>query len=263
MSWPSRFIKPDEQVINIMKPLFCIAHRGGPQAGKAPLPENSLAAIRRALDMGVEAIEIDVYQVEGELLVMHDRRLGRVVSGKGIITELPLSYLREQRLENGESIPTLTQILQLVGDSALLNIEIKGEHVVPALANCLRDYITAHQGSYEQYLISSFDHQQLFQSLQQLPEVRRGVLIEGIPLDYAACCEPLKAYSFNTHLSFITPELLGDARHRGFKNWVYTVNHEDDWKKLQLLGVDAVFTDKPDALMEFNAKTPNRCGIGC
>lgn len=244
-----------------MSPLGCIAHRGGPQAGPTPLPENSLAAIKRALELGVDAIEIDVYQIEGELLVTHDRRLGRVVSGQGIITELPLSYLREQHLENGETIPTLQQVLQLVGDRALLNIEIKGEQVVPVLANCLRDYIGNHQGSYEQYLISSFDHQQIFQSLQQLPDVKRGVLIEGIPLDYAACCERLKAYSFNTHLSFVTPELLADARQRGLKNWVYTVNHEDDWKKLQLLGVDAVFTDKPDALMAFNAKTSNRGGI--
>lgn len=244
-----------------MKPLFCIAHRGGPQVGKVSLPENSLAAIARALELGVDAIEIDVYQIDGELLVTHDRRLGRVVSGQGIITELPLSYLREQHLENGEPIPTLQQVLQLVGDRALLNIEIKGEQVVPVLANCLRDYMSAHQGSYEQYLISSFDHQQIFQSLQQLPEVKRGVLIEGIPLDYAACCEPLKAYSFNTHLSFITPELLADARHRGFKNWVYTVNHDDDWQTLQRLGVDAVFTDRPDALIAFNNNTPNRCGL--
>lgn len=238
-----------------MSKLGCIAHRGGPQAGKTPLPENSLAAIKRALDLGVDAIEIDIYQVEGELLVTHDRRLGRVVSGTGIITELPLAYLHEQHLENGEPIPELQQVLQLVGDRVLLNIEIKGENVVPVLAKCLRDYIGSHQGSYEQYVISSFDHQQLYQSMQQLPEIRRGVLVEGIPLNYAECCEPLRAYSFNTHLSFVTPELLADARKRGLKNWVYTVNHEEDWRRLQRLGVDAVFTDKPDALMAFNART--------
>ena len=81
------------------------------------------------------------------------------------------------------------------------------------------------------------------------------MLIEGIPLDYAACCEPLKAYSFNTHLSFVTPELIQDAQQRGLKNWVYTVNHEDDWEIMQQLGVDAVFTDKPDALLAFNQQT--------
>ena len=87
-----------------------------------------------------------------------------------------------------------------------------------------------------------------------MPQVKRAALIEGIPLDYAQCCEPLKAYAFNTHLSFITPELINDARKRGLKNWVYTVNHEEDWRWLQELGVDGVFTDKPDLLQNFNLK---------
>lgn len=235
-----------------MKPLLCIAHRGGPLAGPAPLPENSLAAIARALTLGVYAVEIDVFQIQGELFVTHDRRLGRAVSGQGIITEQSLDYLTAQQLANGEPLPRLQQVLELIGDKALLNIEIKGANTVPTLLRVLDDYIQAHQASYEQYCVSSFDHQQLFQCLQQAPQLKRGVLIEGIPLDYAACCEPLKAYSFNTHLSFITPELIQDAQARGLKNWVYTVNHEDDWQFMQQLGVDAVFTDRPDALIAFN-----------
>jgi len=237
-----------------MKPLLCIAHRGGPQFIQSSLPENSLAAIARALELGVYAVEIDIFQIEDELLVTHDRRLGRVVSGAGIITDQPLHYLREQQLENGEPIPTLQQVLELVGDKALLNIEIKGANSVPALTRVLNEYVSAHQGSYEQYVISSFDHQQLFQCMQQLPHIKRGVLIEGIPLDYAACCEPLNAYSFNTHLSFITPALIQDAQKRGLKNWVYTVNQEDDWKAMMELGVDAVFTDRPDQLIAFNQR---------
>lgn len=217
-----------------------------------PLPENSLAAIARALDAGVDAVEIDIYQVEGELLVTHDRRLGRVVSGQGIITELPLAYLREQRLENGEPLPTLRDILALMKDRALLNIEIKGAHCVPALTRQLEAVVRDAQLTFEQYIVSSFDHQQLYQCLQLMPQVRRAALIEGIPLDYAQCCVPLQAYAFNTHLSFITPELLADARKRGLKNWVYTVNSEDDWLRLGNLGVDGVFTDKPDLLQEFN-----------
>lgn len=235
-----------------MKPLLSIAHRGGPHFAQASLPENSLAAISRALELGVYAIEIDIFHIDGELLVTHDRRLGRVVSGEGIITGRSLDYLRQQRLENGEPIPTLQQILALVGDKAVLNIEIKGANSVPALKSVLDDYVSSQSGSYEQYVISSFDHQQLFQCMQQLPQVKRGVLIEGIPLDYAACCAPLNAYSFNTHLSFITPELIQDAQKRGLKNWVYTVNHEEDWTAMMALGIDAVFTDKPDQLLAFN-----------
>jgi len=228
------------------KPI-CIAHRGGPLMYNQPLPENSLAAISRALDAGVTAIEIDIYQVEGELLVTHDRRLGRVVSGQGIITELPLIYLREQTLENGEPLPTLRDVLALVKNRALLNIEIKGADCVTVLNQQLTAFVQEHQLGFEHYIISSFDHQQLFQSLQILPQVKRAVLIEGIPLDYAQCCEPLKAYAFNTHLSFITPDLFADARRRGLKNWVYTVNNEDDWRWLEGIGVDGIFTDKPGA----------------
>lgn len=219
-----------------------------------PLPENSLAAISRALAAGVDAVEIDIYQIEGELLVTHDRRLGRVVSGQGIITDLPLAYLRQQTLENGEPLPTLRNILALVGNRALLNIEIKGANCVPTLKQQLEAFVSDNQLSFEHYVVSSFDHQQLHQCLQVIPQVKRAVLIEGIPLDYAQCCEPLKAYAFNTHLSFITAELLADARKRGLKNWVYTVNNEDDWAWLQGLNVDGIFTDKPDLLQNFTLK---------
>ncbi|HWV16527.1 MAG TPA: glycerophosphodiester phosphodiesterase [Cellvibrio sp.] len=236
-----------------MSALMCIAHRGGPLVNNNPLPENSLAAIARALTLGVDAIEIDIWQVEGELLVTHDRRLGRVVSGQGIITDVSLAYLRQQHLENGETLPSLQQVLELVGSRALLNIEIKGANSVPALKEMLDSFCRERQQSYEQYIISSFDHQQLYQCLQLLPQVRRAALIEGIPLDYARCCDALKAYSFNTHLSFLSRELLQDARNRGLQNWVYTANHADDWTWLQSLGVDAVFTDRPDELLAFNA----------
>jgi glycerophosphoryl diester phosphodiesterase len=236
-----------------MTKLTCIAHRGGPLMNNQPLPENSLAAIARALDAGVDAVEIDIYQVEGELLVTHDRRLGRVVSGQGIITDLPLAYLREQKLENGELLPTLRDVLALVSDRAMLNIEIKGANCVSMLKQQLDTFVQDHQLGFEHYIVSSFDHQQLYQSLQALPQIKRAVLVEGIPLEYAQCCDPLKAYAFNTHLSFITPELLADARKRGLKNWVYTVNNQDDWRWLQALGVDGVFTDIPDRLQKFMA----------
>jgi glycerophosphoryl diester phosphodiesterase len=96
-----------------------------------------------------------------------------------------------------------------------------------------------------------------------LPQVRRAVLIEGIPLDYARSCEPLKAYAFNTHLGFLTPELLEDASRRGLKNWVYTVNHEDDWHRLYAMGVDGVFTDVPDQLQRFNRSMNSDDGAVC
>lgn len=237
-----------------MAKLFCIAHRGGPIISEHTSPENSLEAIERSLALGVDAIEIDIWLVDGELWVTHDRRLGRQIPGSGLLTQKTRNEISHLTLENDEPIPTLTQVLSLIGDRALLNIEIKGQHCVPALIKTLTQYSHDHQVSLEQYIVSSFDHRQLHQLLQQAPQIKRGVLIEGIPLDYAQCCDALRAYSFNTHISFLSQELIDDARKRGLKNWVYTVNHADDWEWMLKLGVDGVFTDKPAELLQFNAK---------
>jgi glycerophosphoryl diester phosphodiesterase len=227
-------------------PLYCIAHRGGTG------PENSLQAISRSLALGVDAIEIDIWQIEGELLVTHDRRLDRLTNGKGLITDLPLVELRKLALANGEPIPTLRDVLVLVREKALLNIEIKGQDCAPALVEQLTGHCADTGDSLDNYVVSSFDHRQLYQMLQLAPRVRRGVLVEGIPLVYAGCCAALQAYSFHTSVNFISSALIDDARARGLKNWVYTVNHANDWRWLRSLGVDGVFTDYPEQLLAFN-----------
>ena len=229
-----------------------IAHRGGPLINNQPLPENSLAAIQRALDIGIKSIEIDVFAVKGKLLISHDRRLGRTISGQGVITDQSLEYLSQQRLANGETIPELQQVLELIGDKAELNIEVKGQNTVIPVIDCLREWISNQRLEIEQFVVSSFDHQQLFQSMQLLPELRRGVLIEGIPIDYAGVCRELNAFSLNSHLGFFTEALLSDARRYGVENWIYTVNYRDDAEWLYELGADAIFTDKPDLMMSLN-----------
>lgn len=228
------------------KPLSCIAHRGGPG------PENSLEAITSSLALGVDAIEIDLWYLQGELWVTHDRRLGRQLAGTGQLLEQSRDTLENLRLENGEPIPKLHQVLELVGNRSMLNIEIKGPDCAEALSQSLRDYSQAGSLGLEQYLVSSFDHPQLYQMLKLLPEVRRGVLVAGIPLDYARCCEALRAYSLNSDIDFVNAALVEDAHKRGLQSWVYTANHRDDWRRLSQMGVDGVFTDFPAELQKFN-----------
>lgn len=230
----------------MLKPLTCIAHRGG--SG----PENSLEAITSSLALGVDAIEIDLWYLHGELWVTHDRRLGRQLPGEGQLLEQSRENFYALRLENGESIPKLTQVLELVGARALLNIEIKGPNCAKALAQCLVEYRGDTPECLEQILISSFDHPQLYQMFKLLPQVRRGVLVAGIPLDYARCCEELRAYSLNSDIDFVNSLLVEDAHKRGLKSWVYTANHPDDWERLSQMGVDGVFTDFPQELQQFN-----------
>lgn len=235
--------------------LICIAHRGGPIIEDITSPENSLEAIRRSLDLGVEAIEIDVWQLHGQLFVTHDRMLGRQIPGSGLLKHKSLAELRALRLANGEPLPTLEAVLSLIGDRAELNIEIKGADSALAVLDTLTTHVRDHQQSWEQYSISSFDHQQLYTLLHKAPHIRRGVLIEGIPLDYAACCEPLRAWSLNAHVGFLDQHLVNDAHRRGLRVFIYTVNTPEDWQWMQELGVDGVFTDRPGELLAFNTAT--------
>ena len=237
-----------------MPSLLCIAHRGGPIIDDVISPENSLQAIQRSLALGVDAIEIDVWQLHGELFVTHDRALGRQIAGSGLLQSKSLDELQQLRLSNGEPLPRLYDVLDAIGDRTALNIEIKGANSADAVIRTLTGFVEDHQLSFEQYSVSSFDHQQLFEMLQKAPQIKRGVLIEGIPLDYAACCTALQAWSLNSHVGFLNQALVNDARQRGLKNFIYTVNTEEDWQWMVALGVDGVFTDRPAELLQFNRR---------
>ncbi|WP_444919860.1 glycerophosphodiester phosphodiesterase [Microbulbifer sp. CnH-101-G] len=230
--------------------LFCFAHRGY----QLRASENTLQAISQALELAVGGIEIDVWNIGGQLLVTHDRRLGRLLSGNELITDLHPDTLRERTLPCGNKIPTLREVLELVGNSAQLNIEIKGPNSAALVAKEIRMFVSDEGTSFEQYIVSSFDHRQLHECLHLIPEVRRGVLFSGIPLDLAASTGPLKAYSLHTCLDFLEADLIADAKRRGLKNYVFTVNNPDDLLLLATQGVDGVFTDEPQIVLDFNTQ---------
>ncbi|GAB3093983.1 glycerophosphodiester phosphodiesterase [Aestuariicella hydrocarbonica] len=229
-------------------PLLCIAHRGGSQL----FSENTLAAFTESLALGVDAIELDIWNIGGELLVTHDRRLGKTLPGQGRLIDHHPQQLKELILECGNRLTTLPEVLELVGNQVMLNIELKGPNCVDGVASALESYARDHQAGFDHYVISSFDHRQLYDFKQCLPQVKRGVLVEGVPLDYAACADALEAYSFHPSINFINQELVNDAKVRGLQVWVYTVNEEEDMQWMVELGVDGVFTDFPRRLLAFN-----------
>ena len=112
-------------IIEASRPMLCIGHRGA----KGYRPENTLSSVAKALEQGARYIEVDVYYVDRELLVFHDNRLERTTDGEGYLMEKTLATLRALDAGDGERIPTLLEVCQLVEGRACLNIELKGaEH---------------------------------------------------------------------------------------------------------------------------------------
>lgn len=225
--------------------MLIFAHRGA----SGYVAENTLAAMAKAIELGATAIELDVHNVEGELVVFHDRRLDSKSSGQGIIHLVNKGYLDTVTVK-GEPIPTLWQVLELVAGRATINIELKGVNTVAPLLTLYPKAITELGFSAEQLLISSFNHPYLQQVKQALPQALVAPLLASIPLDGAAVVSELNAYSLHLDVSFISKALVDDAHHRGAKVYVYTVDYSDDIHALQQLGVDGIFSNFPDRAMQ-------------
>ncbi len=230
--------------------MLCIAHRGGRGLGT----ENALATIEQSLALGVDGIEIDVWEIQGELLVTHDRELGRVIQGQGRLYDITKEQLTHLRHVDNSPVATLQQVLDLVGTRALINVELKGPRGVELLAQVLQNHHRQSGLDFANTVVSSFDHQQLLWLKQHAPQLRRGALYYGDNILWATVIDILKPFSINIDLDFFKPATAAMAQAQGIHTWVYTVNDERDFLALKRAQVSGVFTDYPNKLQKFLAE---------
>lgn len=224
---------------------ICIGHRGA----KGYRPENTLPSFEYAIELGCEWVELDVYLVEGELLVIHDQRVDRTTDGSGEIKDLGLDYLRSLDAGNGARIPTLAEVLDLVGRRCRINVELKGEKTAGATCELLDRYCETGWRS-DDFLLSSFSHQELMQTDVKFP---RGALFAKLMPDQWLRASNLNAWSVNFDKQDVTPELVMEAHDRGYKVLVYTVNEAADITRMIECGVDGIFSDYPDRVLSIRS----------
>ena len=217
---------------------LCIGHRGA--SGHAP--ENTLKAFELAITMGCPWIELDVYVVEGELLVIHDDKLNRTTDGSGFVEAQTLAYLRSLNAGDGEKIPLLSEVIELVDHRCKINIELKGKGTANPVNELLSKFIS--NGWHEdEFLISSFDHKELANSATG---IKRGALFYKQTASMFDRAAALNAYAVNLSLKITNAETVSQAHEKGYKVFVYTVNSHDEMLALKQIGVDGVFTNFPD-----------------
>lgn len=221
--------------------MLVFAHRGA----SGTEPENTLRAIQSALNMGVDGIEVDVFEVDNTLLVIHDRWLHRTTTGSGQIYQHKVDYLRNLDAGQGEKIPTLDEVLALTSNKCILNIELKQLTHINLLFSVLDHAIKNSTLTINHILLSSFNHHLLNNIYQQRSEFAIGALTACCPLDYANFAQQLNAYSVHVDIDFINKKFVDDAHNRGLKVLVYTVDEPDDILAMKRLGVDGIFTNFP------------------
>ncbi|MCH2454861.1 MAG: glycerophosphodiester phosphodiesterase [Idiomarina sp.] len=217
------------------------AHRGASYEA----PENTLAAFTRAMDSGVYGIELDVYGIDGERFVFHDRYLERLTATPGRLKDLSAEQIKHLKIFGQQPIPTLRDALKHINGHCHVNIELKGDIPTRELLKDVDFALTNTSFSQEQLLFSSFNHHWLQRLKKRRPDALIGALSASCPLTYCQFAEDLNAYSAHFAVDFVTKELVEDGHERGLQVYVYTVDERHDIEELHEMGVDGIFTNHP------------------
>jgi len=225
--------------------LLKIGHRGA----KGHLAENTLESIQKALDFGVDAIEIDAHRCKtGELVIIHDFTLDRTTNGSGEIAKKSLAELQALKIENKFRIPLLTEVLDLIEGKCAINIELKGLNTATATSKILKKYIAERNWKYEDFIVSSFQKNELFQMRKLDENVPLGILSKASVTEAIELGKLLNASAIHPSLGIITRDNVKASHEAGFKVNVWTVNEPEHIARMQEFGVDGIISDFPDRL---------------
>ncbi|MBL6643801.1 MAG: glycerophosphodiester phosphodiesterase [Flavobacteriaceae bacterium] len=228
---------------SVQKNPLIIGHRGA----KGHIAENTLPSISKAMALGVDGIEIDVFVCKtGELVVFHDKSLDRLTDGVGLIEELTLEEIQKLRVLGKYKIPTLVEVLDLIEAKVFLNIELKGSKTAKPTDELLKKYFQQGDWRPEHIIISSFKWEELQQFRKLNTAVPIAVLINNDPLEALPMAQSLDAIAINPNFKSLNETNTKIIQEAGFKVFPYTINETEDIKKMMQLSVDAIITDYPD-----------------
>lgn len=231
------------------------AHRGF--SGK--YPENTMLAFQKAVEIGVDGIELDVHLTkDNEIVIIHDEDIKRTCDGEGLVKDMTLEELRKfdasatfRGVYGFCGIPTLREYFELVKDTAIItNIELKtGVYEYPTIEKRVIDMVREF-GLSDRIIFSSFNHFTVKRCEEIAPEIKRGFLTGDWLYDFGKytaernvqCCHPW-------HIS-LSEETVKEMHAAGCEINTWTVNEYADIEKLSKWGVDSLIGNFPDRMIE-------------
>lgn len=250
-----------------MKPVWTIAHRGA--SGYAP--ENTMAAFRRAVELGARFIETDLQITrDAQVIALHDFTLDRTTNGKGQAHLLTLKEIRALDAGSwfsdggggafqGERVPRLREILDFaVEHDIIFYLEIKSgpawgiEHAVVA---ALRD-----RNASARVVILSFDPASLDAVHRLDSTMMTGLLCEHPSGDLVERTVRAGARQLVAAGNLITKAVVDKAHHAGLQVVAWTINEPEQMQRLISVGADGIITDYPDRLLGLLSSAPASAG---
>jgi glycerophosphoryl diester phosphodiesterase len=211
-----------------------ISHRGAHQT----LPENSIPAFEQAIDLGAQAIELDVHGTrDGIVVVHHDATINAPDGRRAVIAELAADELKRYPLGGGVEVPALSAVLAAIGDRAMTYVEIKARNIEPLVVRCIRE-------SAARCAVHSFDHRIVRNVKAIFPAIPTGVLQVARLIDPVASLLAVAARDLWQEASFIDEELVARAHQVNARVIAWTSDDPRQWESLAALGVDGICTNR-------------------
>jgi glycerophosphoryl diester phosphodiesterase len=243
--------------------VWVVAHRGA--SGHAP--ENTLAAVRRAVELGARFIETDLRLTrDSRFVALHDATVDRTTNGHGPVYRLTLAQLRELDAGSwfgpefaGEKIPTLGEILAFAHEfDVVFYLELKAgeawglEHAVVAALRDAQEEARA--------VVLSFDSGMLASVRRIDATMMTGYLFDHPQADVIERAMEVGARQLAPRGDLVTTELVEQARRADLHVVTWTINDPAHMRALIAAGVDGIMTDYPDRLIriqnEFSGAKP-------
>jgi glycerophosphoryl diester phosphodiesterase len=239
-----------------------IAHRGN----SGPAPACTMSAIRQAVDLGADMIELDVrISGDGVPVIIHNSTVDETTDGEGEVSFMSLAQLKEldagswkHKRYAGERIPTLTEVLEFCNGKVNLSLDLKDEAVIAAMieaiqkADMLDNVVIC--GCCEPQARKIWEIEEnltvMLNTDSQLDELaKREDKSDFIRVFIQRACKARLA-ALNVNFRYVTHELIRRAHLRALPVWTWTVDDKADMERLIRMGVDAIYTNWPERLLE-------------
>lgn len=227
---------------------FIAGHRGGTVSA----PENTLPAVREALQAGFDYVEVDLALTsDGHAVLMHDKSVDRTTDGTGRVADLTLADVRQLDAGSwfspsfgGTPVPTAEEFLDVLSQSrGRAMLDLKGEWT-PEAAATLVDQLAARDLD-RVVAVASFDARTLSYVQARSEVVTRLISLKRLPHNVAAAVRQVGARGVVIGRAALEahPEVIDELHAEGLRVIVYTLNSDTQWGRVTDLGVDGIVTD--------------------
>jgi glycerophosphoryl diester phosphodiesterase len=216
-----------------------IGHRGA----KAYEPENTLRSFQRAIEYGVDAVELDVRKTkDDQLVVIHNVDVNKTTNGNGAVNELTLDEIKNLVTEKNEKVPTLDEVLTLVGSQIKTLIELKETGYEKSVLDLIHK-----KGLIDNVIIISFNENALRKIKELDPKVATGLIYVRHKNPIQSALDLGAAYLLPLY-HFTHSVDVKKAHDKGLKIIVWTINNAEEVVEFKNKGVDGIASDRPDIL---------------